>query len=166
MRPDQWSSFNAWSSSRLMAMATMHLARKETSTSMLFMHRSNRGRGCAGMPGCHERACQRTRMGQSRCCERRIAVVAITVAVVRMIVSVSMRVPVRMLVVIASVHVCSMTMWWRCRGHVPVRVCVWRCWSSSCHYRSCSHIRGHGGDCVVTPGGSQGEEKTGGAYFL
>ena len=90
----------------------------------------DRGRECAGMPGCHESAHRRTRAGQSRHRERCVAIVAITVAVVRVITSVSMRVPVRIAVVIASMRVRSMTMRRRRRGRVPMQ----RRGPSSCRY--------------------------------
>jgi len=41
----------------------------------------DRGHECAGMPGCCKSAHWRTRAGQSRSCKRRVAVVAIEVAV-------------------------------------------------------------------------------------
>ena len=56
----------------------------------------DRGHECTGMPVSHERVHQRMRVGQSRHRERCVAIVMIMVAlaVVHMITSVSMRVPV------------------------------------------------------------------------
>lgn len=62
--------------------------------------------------------------GKSRHHERLIAVVVIAVAVVHVIVSVSMQVPMWISMVITSIHVRSMIMWWQHQECVSIHVCA------------------------------------------
>jgi len=67
----------------------------------------DREHACAGMPGCCESAHRWMRAGQSRCHERRVAVVAIVVAVVVVV------------VVSLSCHSCSCSCGHGCgHGHI------------------------------------------------